>query len=190
MTRPLRSALPLLLVALAGWAAGPMRLTVSPTSALTIAGTSTVHDWTCAVPGVSGTVTTDDGAAHVHAAHLAVDATAIDCRNGTMNRKAQAALATKAHPAITFTLDAAALRGAPAAETFTLRATGRLSLAGVTRTIEADVEGRRLADGGVRYTGRLPLLMSDYGIAPPTAMLGALKTGDAVVVTFDLHAAR
>jgi hypothetical protein len=30
--------------------------------------------------------------------------------------------------------------------------------------------------------------MSDYGMKPPTAMLGTIKTGDAVTVHFDLVA--
>ena len=48
------------------------------------------------------------------------------------------------------------------------------------------VEGRRLPDGQFRLTGSLPLLMTDFGIDPPKAMPGTLKTGDRVVVHFDV----
>jgi hypothetical protein len=35
-------------------------------------------------------------------------------------------------------------------------------------------------------TGELPLLMTDYGITPPKAMLGMLKTDPKIVVAFEV----
>ena len=43
-----------------------------------------------------------------------------------------------------------------------------------------------LADGHVRFTGQHPMLMSDFGMDPPSAMFGQLRTADEVVVHFDL----
>jgi hypothetical protein len=43
----------------------------------------------------------------------------------------------------------------------------------------------RLADATVTVTGELQLLMTDFGITPPKAMLGMLKTDPKVTVTFD-----
>jgi hypothetical protein len=34
-------------------------------------------------------------------------------------------------------------------------------------------------------TGQVVLLMTDYGIKPPTAMLGMLKTDPKVTITFE-----
>jgi hypothetical protein len=40
-------------------------------------------------------------------------------------------------------------------------------------------------DGTLVVKGQLPILMTDYGIKPPTAMLGMLKTDPKVTVSFE-----
>ena len=105
-----------------------------------------------------------------------------------MNKKAYKALQADAHPEIRFELtDAGVVPGTGAA--FRIDVTGQLTLAGKTRTVETVAEGLRTSDGALRLTGSLPVKMTDYGVDPPTAMLGALKTGDDVTVHFDLVAA-
>jgi hypothetical protein len=37
----------------------------------------------------------------------------------------------------------------------------------------------------LKVTGKADLLMTDYGIAPPKAMLGMLKTNPKVTATFE-----
>ena len=38
----------------------------------------------------------------------------------------------------------------------------------------------------ITVIGDVPLLMTDYGIKPPTAMLGMLKTDPKITVTFEV----
>ena len=66
-----------------------------------------------------------------------------------------------------------------------LSTNGNLTLAGVTRQIQMDVNVEETSEG-IRYTGSVPLKMSDFEIRPPTAMFGALRTGDEVTVGFDV----
>jgi len=49
-----------------------------------------------------------------------------------------------------------------------------------------DVGTTRLADGTIEARGEVPILMSDYGIKPPTALFGALRASNRVVVKFAL----
>lgn len=66
-----------------------------------------------------------------------------------------------------------------------VKARGRLAIAGVEK--EALVDGAcRFGPEGIEVTGAKDLLMSDFGIKPPTMMFGAVKTVDKVVVHFDL----
>jgi polyisoprenoid-binding protein YceI len=58
---------------------------------------------------------------------------------------------------------------------------GRLSLAGVERAIDVGATGVRVA-GGFRFSGSKTLSMKDFRVEPPTLMLGAIKTSDAVTV--------
>jgi len=41
-------------------------------------------------------------------------------------------------------------------------------------------------DGTLRAQGALPILMTDFGITPPTALFGVVRTEDRLVVKFDL----
>jgi hypothetical protein len=50
--------------------------------------------------------------------------------------------------------------------------------------VPVEVEEQR--DGTVRARGALPILMTDYGISPPTALFGVLRTENRIVVKFDL----
>ncbi|MEO8274853.1 MAG: YceI family protein [Thermoanaerobaculia bacterium] len=73
----------------------------------------------------------------------------------------------------------------PAAETVVAHARGRLSVAGVEKDVT--VSGTcDVAANGLHVVGTTDLLMSDFGIKPPTMMLGAIRTADKVVVRFDL----
>lgn len=178
---------------LAGLMAGPgtpARYALTDASTLQVDGTSSLHDWTCNAPGVTGWIdaeTAEGAPPALTAAEITVPA-ALDCKNGTMDKKTRKALGADAHPTIRFVLDGATVK--PGAGTaFTVQARGRLTVAGAERRVAFTAEGRTLADGAIRLTGTLPLVMSDFGIEPPTAMLGTLKTGDDVVVHFDVVAA-
>jgi hypothetical protein len=59
-------------------------------------------------------------------------------------------------------------------------------IAGTEKTVNMEVTASRLADGSIRAEGALPLLMTDFGVKPPTAMLGTLRTSNKVTVKFSL----
>ena len=63
---------------------------------------------------------------------------------------------------------------------------GQLSLAGTTRDIELTVEAKRVSRDLFRMHADLPLRMSDFGIAPPTAFFGMLRAADRLNVAFNL----
>jgi len=68
--------------------------------------------------------------------------------------------------------------------TGTLMAVGRLAVAGVERDVVFALRTER-RDDTLLVSGRLPLLMTDYGITPPKALLGMLKTDPKITVTFE-----
>ena len=191
MTRtPFFSFLALVLVLIVGWNAAPLRMNLAFDSKIWVEGTSTMHDWSCRVGQLDGNIeVAPDAAEKVGNVAITVPARSLECKNGTMNKKAHEALEAKAHPEITYQLTHASLDGA-SANGFVLKTTGRLTIAGTTRNIDMTVNGQVLDDGRVRFTGSTPLKMSDFGIDPPTAMLGAMKTGNEVTVHFDVIATR
>jgi hypothetical protein len=50
------------------------------------------------------------------------------------------------------------------------------------------VNASRLSEGKVTAEGEQTLLMTDFGIKPPSFMLGTLKVGNEVKVKFNLKA--
>ena len=91
------------------------------------------------------------------------------------------ALQVKEHADITFRL----LRLEPrsgAAGAF--RGIGVLKIAGVEREIALDITTERKG-AALSVLGEVQLLMTDFGIKPPTAMLGMLKTDPKVTVVVE-----
>ncbi|MDQ7041647.1 MAG: YceI family protein [Rhodothermus sp.] len=157
-------------------------------STFEVRGTSTLHDWTCKVTDWQGTVALRqaDELASLQAAEVVVSVGAIACGNGTMDRKMRKALKAKAHPEIRFELERIDAVAA-GAEGYWLQVQGRLTVAGATQPVQMRVLAQP-ENGGWRFQGVQPLSMKAFGIKPPTAMLGALRTGDRVVVHFDVIA--
>jgi polyisoprenoid-binding protein YceI len=160
-------------------------LNLSNESRLWVDGTSNQSDWTVHAEELEGSITLQgDGVTQVR---IEVPSGKMASKRSTiMDRLMHTALKAPQHPTIEFILSNPARSSSVSGESFSLDTKGRLSIAGQTRDIEMKVSGERLANGHIRFTGSYPLSMSDYGIAPPTAMFGALRTGSDVVVHFDI----
>ena len=181
----------LLLVLVVG-AAQAQPLTFASGGMVKIEGTSNVHGWSCDVPQYSGSITgTLEGGTPgaISQTTFTIPVAAIECKNGTMNGKLREALKAQQHSTIRFELTGARITPGEGS-TFAVAATGRLTIAGQSRSIQMNVQGEALGNGRYRFTGSVPVTMSQYGIKPPTAMMGAMRTGDAVTVTFNLVASR
>lgn len=190
MTRSLllTAALTLLALGAAGWIA--QSFTFDSSSKIWVEGTSTVHDWECQVDQFAGTVNAEAAEASfatLSTTTLTVPVQGIDCDNGTMNGKVRDALGSAP---IRYALSSATV-GAPGADGwFPIRTTGQLTINGQTQPVQMTVKGKALDGGRFRLTGEHALKMTDYGVDPPTAMLGTLKTGDQVTVHFDATVVR
>jgi hypothetical protein len=90
----------------------------------------------------------------------------------------QAALKASAHPDIVFRLTRMEKKPGGA------RAVGMLEVAGVQREVTLNM-ATSLRSGKLLVTGTVDLLMTDFGIAPPTAMMGVLKTDPKITIRFE-----
>ena len=160
-----------------------------PQSRLWVEGTSSLHDWTMTVDEFIGDLEAS-AAQDVKDVTVTVPVSALKSDNSKMDRKAHDALKAGSHPSITYTLDSAALAEGLQNGKFSLNTLGKLTIAGVTKPVSFSVKGEQLGDGRARYTGSTRVLMSDFNVKPPTAMLGTLKTGNEVTVHFDVIVAQ
>jgi hypothetical protein len=167
-------------------------LTLQPDSRLWFDGNSTVRRWSCKAGSFETVVdAAPDAVAGVLAAQKVVRAATVRvpsrelaCGNGVMDEHMLKALRAETHPVIEFRL--ASYEVARGGDGVQGTLTGTLTLAGVSRTISIPAQARPGDDGVLRVTGAYPLAMPDFGMKPPTLMLGTLKVDPTVTVRFDL----
>jgi polyisoprenoid-binding protein YceI len=180
-------------------ALGPIAKAQAPlamgSARITISGTSNIHTYTASTATATITRAQFAGAAvgsdfwtnvlrpgAVEAFEVAIPAATLTSPREGLDKNMHKALDVKNHPTITFRLLRLEATSASAA---TLRAVGVLQIAGAEREIAIDIATEQKGSGVV-VTGQLPLLMTDFGIKPPVAMLGMLKTDPKVTVAFEV----
>ena len=134
---------------------------------------------------VDGTLTVDGTS--VTAASITVDLTAITTNDSRRNDAVQRALSTNQFPRATFTLTQPVTVGSLPAEgqRIDVKATGDLSIKGVTRPVTIDLAAQ--LEGGVLVAvGSTPITFADYGIRAPTAPIVA-SVEDRGVMEFQLY---
>ena len=202
------SALTLLACALTAglWAAaatvGEARQEATPTSLtlatgrVSIAGNSNIHPYTASTTairivraklaaGAAGSRLDDlltPGA--IETFEIAIPAQSLTSTKDGLDKNMHKALKVTEHPDIRFRL--VRLEGSSATA---LRAVGMLGIAGVEREVTLNLK-TSADESAVTVNGELQLLMTDFGITPPKAMLGMLKTDPKVTVTFETVLAR
>jgi len=171
-----------------------VRLAVSPESKLWIEGGSNLHDWSCKASSIEAAIEVDESfvktttvaSTSLKKVQVKVPVRNLKCGNGKMDNNLYKALKADDAPEISYIL--ATFDVVPGAEkdSFTVKAVGALTVAGTEKTVNMDVTAARLPDGGVRAEGALALLMTDFGVKPPTALLGTLRTDNKITVKFSL----
>lgn len=196
MRASLRSiaTLGLLVPALIAAAAIKSELTLQPDSRLWVEGTSTVRSFSCKASTFDAVVSTTQDAAvravlggekAVDAVTVTVPAAKLDCGNGTMNSHMLKALKATEHPQITFRMESYDLVTAGAGMAGTLQ--GELTLGGVARPIVVEAVAADGGDGTLLVTGKHVVKMTEFGLKPPSLMLGTMKVGNDVTVGFELR---
>jgi hypothetical protein len=164
-------------------------------SALMIHGTTNVNRFTCTYHPVGQLVpvswmprSADDGTEMATGlrATLSVPTDCFDCGHRKMNADFQEALKADLHPDVRITLESASWDPSPE-EHLPVVAHTRITIAGVTREVTLQAEWHRCPDGCLQVTARKDLAMSDFGIERPTALLGMVRTDDAIAIELDLH---
>lgn len=167
---------------------------------ITLSGTSNIHAYTASTTAVRVTrvelapeaagaglwdAIVEPGA--LRAFEFAIPAVSLTSEKDGLDKNMHKALKVKDHPEIVYRLTRLEPREATVAfssSTRTLRAVGLLSVAGVEREIAIDLTTEK-KDAALAVRGEVSLLMTDFGIAPPKALMGMLKTDPKVTVKFE-----
>lgn len=156
---------------------------VDPVSKMIITGTSTLHDWTSEVTMSKGTASfiADQGKiTGISRLSLEIPIESIKNDKSLMNTKTYEALRSDEFPVIRFNMVKLVKFSGNS-----MTASGTLTIAGKSREIELFVDLLKTADDKIIVRGEKSLKMSDFGVEPPTALMGTIKTGDEITVKFE-----
>ena len=191
---PFRATLALaaLIPAIAGTLTrGPIDM--QPESRLWIAGTSTVRSFQCQAASFDATIeAAPNGAvAAVLAGEKAVSSVLVtvpvdklDCKNGTMNEHMRKALKASQHPTVTFKVSTYDLARANEVVDVTLK--GTLTIGGVEKPVTINAQAKPGENGALLVSGTQEVRMTEFGLKPPTLMLGTMKVDEKIKVGFDV----
>lgn len=152
---------------------------------MTVKGISSLHDWESVVEKIDcrGLLTMSEDAIEIKDMIIKIPVTGIKSTKGKMmDNKTYDAFKHEKYPFIIFTLSSKRVNESNA----TIDVKGNISMAGITKAITLTVNCKILSNGELQVTGSKKLIMTEFQMEPPTAMMGTIKVGDEVVVSFDL----
>lgn len=157
-------------------------LTLEPKPVLTISGTSSLHDWEMTSnTATAKLVAVKEGGKLDKINSLTVEMPAESIKSGKsgMDKNAYKALNTGQYKTVKFELKQAT----KTATGWNLK--GNFTIAGVTKEVTIPV--KETATGGKNtLSGEYSFKLTEYKITPPTALMGTVKTGDAVKISFTI----
>jgi polyisoprenoid-binding protein YceI len=181
---------PIAIAALFISAASPVKnkYLLSKSYTVTILGTSNIHNWNETVGTVAGdgyVTWNDDETFDLDAINLKMEVHSIKSDMGSiMNNNTYKALKSESYPQIIFTLNSPVKSIKTGIAITTISAKGTLTIAGVTKPIDMLIKVSAPNQGYLTFEGSQTIKMTDYGITPPTALLGTMKTGNEITINF------
>lgn len=155
---------------------------LEPDSRVWVEGGSTVRNWSCQAEEFTSALNStgaSDISALIDGAVITIPVGRLECGNGTMNDHMRKALKTGQNPNIEFRMKSYRITADQAVMQ------GTLTMAGVTKHVE--IAGFAKPEGSlIRVKGSKQLTMSQWGVRPPSLMLGTMKVKDDVTVGFDV----
>lgn len=177
----------LLLLALSAVTPGELIVEVLPGSTVELAGKSNVGAFRCTATVAPRSMPVrlavqDEARTYaLESAHLTLPTAALDCGSRLMERDLRQALRSERYPDIGVRVEGLRFR-----ENGTVLVEAVVSVAGCQRDERFTVGVKRWADGCYLVAGALPIEMLEYGIAPPTALLGLVRVDGRIEIAFDL----
>lgn len=152
-------------------------------SYVTVAGTSTMHDWTMTSKEPQYQALFENGEdgkpTQLKSLNLTIPSLSLKSHSTGMDKNAYSSLKTDKHKTITFNLTTASI------DKDLIKCTGNLTIIGVTKLINVDANCQTKPDLSMRCTGSKTFKMSDFQVEPPSFMFGTVKTGDEITISFN-----
>lgn len=155
---------------------------------VTIHGTLNVHNWVETVGEVTGEMKTSPnagGGTDLNSIRITLIVRSIRSDMGkTMDNKTYKALKSDTDPEITFRLGAPLTLKEANGKRPPIALPGQLTLAGVTRPTTLMLTDLSISPDRMEFVGTQSIIMTDFGVVPPTALFGTLKVRPALTINF------
>ncbi len=181
--------------------ATPLAVVLGPGSVLWLEGTSTLHPFESRSSDVAIELRRDPGAkdpadvagligliraSGVRGVAVRVPVATLRSEKSGLDKNLRKAMKAEKYPDVRFALTQyAPATPASATDTIAIDAKGTLTITDHEHPIALSARAYPAAQG-VWLEGSESLLMSEYGIPPPTLMLGAIRVGDRITVKYRL----
>jgi polyisoprenoid-binding protein YceI len=149
-----------------------------------VLGTSTLHDWEMKSPSRTGTASftiTDSKITDINSIDITLPAESIKSEKKSMDKVAYETLKTDKFKNIKYVL-----KSAEKVNETTWNLTGTYTIAGVSKILKTQVK-TTVTNGTINLQGSNKIKFTEFGMKSPTAMFGAIKTGEDLTIKFNLN---
>lgn len=154
-------------------------------TSFSVSGTSTMHDWVMKSASKTGTANltvTNSKLADINSIDITLPSESIKSEKKSMDKVAYETLKTDKFKNIKYVL-----KSAEKVNETTWNLTGTYTIAGVSKVLKTQVKATVAANGGVNLQGSNKITFTEFGMKSPTAMFGAIKTGEDLTIKFNLN---
>ncbi|MEO6520818.1 MAG: YceI family protein [Mucilaginibacter sp.] len=165
------------------------KLSASPENVIKVLGSSNVHDWemkSSTLVCEADFVTAGGEVRSLKTLSFTVNAKTLKSEHSSMDDRTYKTIKANDFPQISFKLSSATISQGEKSR-FTIKATGTLTIAGVSKVVTLQVNGDTKADQSILCTGEEKIKLTDFKITPPSFMLGAMKVKDDLTIQYTLN---
>lgn len=181
---------------LAGQAVAQTKMFIQPDSKVTLAGSSNVHDWACKSTTFQAAIELESSyqtrpmtelVRPITTVSVTIPVKSLKCGHGKMDENMYKALNADQFPEIRYVLENYEIDAALSTlDGFAAKTIGNVTVAGKTVRVEMPITAMRKSGGSMTGEGTLKLKITDFGIKPPVALLGTLRTRDEISIAFQV----
>lgn len=158
--------------------------TVDAKSNFSVFGTSTLHDWEMKSGSGSGTanfIVADSKLTDINALTVSILTESIKSGKNAMDKIAYETLKSSKNKTLKYVL-----KSADKVNETTWNLTGTYTIAGVSKELKTQVKVA-IVNGIVTLQGSNKITFEEFGMKSPTAMFGAIKTGQDLTIKFNIN---
>ena len=156
---------------------------------ISVSGNSTLHKWTSQITQASGQglFQFEEGQlSAINAMEITFPVKGIISTKGKiMDNKTWESLKSDKHPNVIYTFQSTESI-TKTSSGYSIKVKGNLQIAGVKKAITMQVDGNMDSTGKLHFKGKHAIVLPNYDIEPPKALMGTVVVGEEVTVSFDV----